>query len=452
MVVDCIWILIAAAIVFKVAQRSFSRGFCLAIALLVSLPPDLDIATVFTVHRAILVVLALCWLRGPRRGAASGPMPFLRAVILILCAHAVSLLLSISPGLSLKDCLAFGTEVMLFYWMAGSALTTPESALGALRALVYGLAVVALITLGERYIGVDLPVILFSHFHYLNDRFQSTYPHAILLGYAMAMGMPIALSLLDFAPSKWEKRVMMLIVILTAVACFLADSRGGWIGIAIAGLISVLLGTKQTRKRCLWAFVFAIIIIAIKPGIRDTIVDRYTETFVIKGSYKEVSYSYRWKLWYVAFSEISQSPERFLFGYGGLSTQMMDLSRYFAREEGGTAVKIGFTSWDNNYASDLIEFGVVGLGIEIIIYALIIVCLLKNWRAAKGNMKGILAGLIAACLVYLFAGSNVYIFSVQLKFLFWTVVAIGCVALKPKVAGARLMAKPTQSGSLSLAQ
>jgi O-antigen ligase len=450
MFVDALWIFFAAAIVYKRAQANFSKGFCLAIALFVVLPPDLDIATLITVHRAILAVLFICWLQGPRRRAASGPMPFLKALVVILCAHAMSLLLSITPGWSLKDLLAFAAEIVLFYWMAGAAFATEEAAVAGLRALVYGLAVVALITLGERYLGVDLPVVLFSHFHYLGDRFQSTYPHAILLGFAMAMGMPIALSLLDLAASKWEKRVMMTIVFLTAVACFLADSRGGWIGMAFAAVISFVLGTRQTRKRCVWVLALTLAVIAVRPGIRDTIVDRYWET-TLPGSYKELSYAYRWTLWYVAYSEISKSPERFLFGYGGVSTESMDLSKYFAHEEGGTATKIGYTSWDNNYASDLIEFGVVGLGLEIIIFALIMIRLLSNWRKAKGNVKGLLAGLIASCVVYLFAMSNVFIFSAQLKFLFWAVVAIGCVALKPKIAGARLPAKETQSGSFSLA-
>jgi hypothetical protein len=451
MLFDFFWILIVGTIVFKVARNNFRKGFCLALALFVSLPPDLDIATVFTVHRVILVVLLLCWMQDPQRRAASGRIPFLGMLVLILSAHGVSLILSITPGSSLKDLLAFGTEIVLFYWIAGSTLKDPEAAVAALRALVYGLTAVAVITLGERYIGIDLPVVLFSHFHYLGDGFQSTYPHRILLGYAMAMGMPIALSLLDLAPSKRAKWVMWLIVVLMAVACFLADSRGGWIGMVIAGLISVILGTKQTRKRAVWIVVLAIATVALRPGIRDTIVDRYWETF-LPGSYKERSYAYRWTLWYVAYSEICKSPERFLFGYGGLSTESMDLSRYFGHEEGGTAVKIGFTSWDNNYASDLIEFGTVGVGIETIAYALIVICIFGRWRKAKGNLKGVLAGLLAACFVYLFARSNVFIFSVQLKFMFWTVAAIGCVALKAQVAGTKVLVKRTQSGSFSLVQ
>jgi O-antigen ligase len=457
---DIVLILVAAGAVFIVAQQSFSKGTCVAIALLVALSPDLDIATFLTVHRVILAVLMLLWLQRPGGRAVAGRMPFVSILVVILAAHIVSLTISLTPselvvpeprGSSLKDCIAFAVEILLFYKVVGSTLTTPAAGLAALRALVYGLAAVAVVALLERYFRIILPVILFSHFRYLMDGIQSTYPHRILLGYAMAMGMPVALSLLDLAPTKRQKSMMWLVVILTAVACFLADSRGGWIGMAIGGAISFLLGTAQTRKRCLWVVLFALATIVIKPGVRDTIVDRYTETFD-KGSYKETSYSYRWKLWHVAFSEINKSPERFFFGYGGQSTQSMDLSQYFEHEQGGTAVKIGFTSWDNHYAADLIEFGWVGLGIEIILYVSILCGLLRRWRDAKGIMRGVLGGLIAVCAIYFFAKSNVYIFSAQLNFVFWTVVVVGCVAFRPQPAAARLLVKRREAESFSLAQ
>jgi O-antigen ligase len=457
---DIVLILIAAIAVFVVAQKSFSKGTCVAIALLVSLSPDLDIGTVLTVHRVILAVLLLFWLQGPQGSSLRSRMPFVSILVVILGSHIVSAMISITPseltvpepkGSSLKDCIAFAVEILLFYKLVGSTLTTPKAGLAALRALVYGLAAVAVVAVIERYFRIILPVILFSHFRYLLDGIQSTYPHRILLGYAMAMGMPVALSLLDLAPTKRQKLLMWGVVVLTAVACFLADSRGGWIGMVIAGAISFLLGTGQTRKRCLWVIAFALATLVLKPGVRDTIVDRYVETFDT-GSYKERSYSYRWKLWNVAFGEIGKSPERMLFGYGGQSTQGMDLSQYFGHEEGGTAVKIGFTSWDNNYAGDLIEYGWVGLGLEIFLYASIVLGLLKRWQAAKGEMKGVLAGLIAVCVIYLFAMSNVYIFSAQLKFVFWTAVVVGCVAFRPQAARRRLPVRRRVAEPVSVTQ
>src|SRR5260370_38588711 len=125
-------------------------------------------------------------------------------------------------------------EILLFYKVVGSTLTTPAAGLAALRALVYGLAAVAVITLVERYFRIIIPVILFSQFRYLGDGIQATYPHRILLGYAMAMGMPVALSLLALPPTNGKKSMMCLIVILTAIACFLVSARGVWTGMALA--------------------------------------------------------------------------------------------------------------------------------------------------------------------------------------------------------------------------
>src|SRR5882757_8733896 len=209
MMFDIVLILVAAGAVYIVAQKSFSKGTCVAIALLVSLPPDLAIATFATVHRVILAVLMLLWFQRPRGGGVVERMPFVSILVVILGSHIVSAMVSVTPsdlmvpeprGSSLKDCIAFAMEILLFYKVVGSTLITPAAGLAALRALVYGLAAVAVVTLIERYFRIILPVILFSQFRYLGDGIQATYPHRILLGYAMAMAMPVALSLLDLAP------------------------------------------------------------------------------------------------------------------------------------------------------------------------------------------------------------------------------------------------------------
>src|SRR5260221_11979219 len=109
----------------------------------------------------------------------------------------------------------------------------------------------------------------------------------------------------------------------------------------------------------------------------------------------------------------------------------MGLNKYIEHEQGGTEVKIRFTSWDNPYAADLIEYGVVGLALEIILYALILRYLFKRWLGAKGNVKGVLGGLIAVCVIFFFAKSNGYIFSAQLIFGFCTVSLVGVGAFTP---------------------
>jgi len=139
---------------------------------------------------------------------------------------------------------------------------------------------------------------------------------------------------------------------------------------------------------------------------------------------KGASYEYRWILWRVAASEINVAPARLLFGYGGYSTEFMDLSRYFERQRGGTAAKIGHTSWDNQYAADLIEFGYVGLIAECVLYATILCHLINLWLGAVGPARATMGAITVSCGVFLFAMSNVYIFAPQLRFMFWILVAV----------------------------
>jgi O-antigen ligase len=103
----------------------------------------------------------------------------------------------------------------------------------------------------------------------------------------------------------------------------------------------------------------------------------------------------------------------------------MDLSQFFGPEQGGTTSLIGFTSWDNNYACDLIELGTTGFILEIILFFTIVKALFKNWRESDRGSRVLQGGIMVACLVFMYAMTTVDIFSPQLKFLFWPLVAVG---------------------------
>ena len=167
-------------------------------------------------------------------------------------------------------------------------------------------------------------------------------------------------------------------------------------------------------------------ILVLRPGVRDTIRNLYTATFD-EDSQKGGSYQTRWQLWTVAWKEIQVSPNRFLFGYGPASTESMDLSHYWYGTEGwsSSVSKIGYTSWDNNYACDLIELGMVGLVLEAILFLSIVRTLVENWHRSDPDNRVLQGGIAVACLVFMFAMTNVFIFAPQLKYLFWALVAIG---------------------------
>jgi len=194
----------------------------------------------------------------------------------------------------------------------------------------------------------------------------------------------------------------------------------------MAGAILLVLGSKQMRKTFVMIAILSVVVIATRPGVRETLVSAISTTVgADKDSLKRKSYEYRWKLWEVAYSEVKKSPERFLFGYGGLSTEEMDLSDYFDKESGGSTALLGFTSWDNQQACDLIEFGFMGFGLEVILFLAVLWKLLTLWKSSKGVDRTIMAAFISIAVIYYYARSNVYLFSPQLKCLFWALVACG---------------------------
>jgi hypothetical protein len=426
---DVFLIALIAWAVLRATRRSLADGFPFAAALLVLLPGQLCVdlpgaLPEITVHRVILAILAIRWGQAPAPGPAPTQLGQRLAFALLLVSRVISDALSVTPIASLKDLLAFSLETVFYFQLARFALAAPDAGRKTLRAVTISLAVVAGIAFVERYWAVSLPLLAIPNFKYLGDGIQSSYPHRILLGYAMAMGTPLALLMLDEAATPAARRAWWLVLGAVIGACFFADSRGGWIGMSLGGVLSFVTGSRRTRRRCLAIAALAALTVLVRPGIRETIVSRIEDTYA-QDSYKAVSYRYRWLLWHVSFSEVERSPIRLLFGYGGLSTESMDLSQYFLAEEGGTTGKIGFTSWDNHYASDLMEFGLLGLTLELSLYAAFVLHLLRNWRGASVEARPVIQTTLVASMILMFARTNVYIFGEPLRFLFWTIVAVG---------------------------
>ena len=428
-----LWVVIAGA-------KSSVKGFCVATGLLVALPETLRIETggslpELTVHRILLLLLLAQSFASPmqKRGRA----PLFGLLLLAFTARGVSLLLSVTPGPSFKNLLGYLLEVVVFYRIAYTIVKSDrEAIIGTTRALVGGLAVVAAAITLDRYTSLNPLTAVFSGLPEDSYGAQGTYPHRILFGYAMAMGAPLAICLLDLPSRRSTKILLWAGLCLMVAACYFATSRGPWIGLGLAIAVVGILGGRLQRKRCLWIAIFAAVACLLRPGIWETIANKYGATFDT-ATQKGKSYEYRYRLWYVAGSEISKSPERLLFGYGGLSTESMDLSSYFEAQAGETKDKLGYTSWDSRYACDLIEFGTVGFALSIIIFVCIPLKLFRAWRDSEAVARSQLVGVVAAIAVFVFAQTNVDIFSVQLKFLFWTVAAVGFGSVRKNYEMAR---------------
>jgi hypothetical protein len=106
----------------------------------------------------------------------------------------------------------------------------------------------------------------------------------------------------------------------------------------------------------------------------------------------------------------------------------MDLAHYFPAGAGGSTSKIGFTSWDNQLACDLIESGTLGFLATVGFLFTISVTSLRRLRQFPEE-TALRVGLLAAITAYLVALISVGMFSVQLTILFW---AVACLAVHPQ--------------------
>jgi O-antigen ligase len=246
------------------------------------------------------------------------------------------------------------------------------------------------------------------------------------MGYAMAMGVPLSLALASYEKEAKPRRIMYSITLLLIGANYFSMSRGPWLGLLFATIGMAVFCGKATRKKLLFLVVLTAAVCILRPGVRDSITNLCRGTFD-PDSEKNSDYQYRWQLWGVAWDQIRLSPVRLLFGYGPDSAEGMDLSDYWHGEEGSTSsiTKIGFTSWDNNYACDLIQLGILGFLTEIALHLSIVKTLLDNWRSSNPDNRILQGGIAVACLVFMFAMTNVFIFAPQLKYLFWALVAVG---------------------------
>jgi O-antigen ligase len=330
------------------------------------------------------------------------------------------------PGL--KTVFSYAIEGVLFYVLVSEYVQSETDINKLLSAICYGLTGVAALATVEKYWRFNLFNELLR-LPGLERDVVSTYPHRILLGYAMVMGVAVAMVLSVDLQNKQKKHTMYLVTLLLACAAYFSMSRGPWLGLILTLVILAAIGGKHVRRKVGSIALFAAALLVLRPGVRDTVSSLYSETFD-EDSAKGGSYETRWQLWTIAWKEIQVSPGRFLFGFGPVSTENMDLTDYFRDHEGygSSMAKIGYTSWDNNYANDLIELGVIGFLVELLLLARIVYVLITNWFRSDPEGRVFQAGVTVGCLIFMFAMTNVFIFSPQLKYLFWALVCIGSIS------------------------
>ena len=433
----CLTALFAMALI--AFSKSYITGVCASVTILVAasegirinLPNDIP---PLSIHRLVLVIwFVQYFIRGRPRTIGRSYPPAYSLLVLLLCSKLISAFLSTHPTHSLKDWIGILFEQLLFYNLAFRSIVGFDDAIRVTKAAVIGLGIAGMIAFYEYYSGVNIaahidPTIPNS----IDEGILGTFRHRILLGYAMAMLIPLSLVIAQSYTTGMRRHFYRAVCLLGLAVCYFSNSRGPWLGAALGLAVLGYLAGKRVRKLLITLFVLSLAVLILRPGVRSTISSLILSTGNAD-SLRGGSFSYRNELWRVAFSEISKSPIRILFGYGGLSTEFMNLYDQF--QFGGNVVRTGYSSWDNQYAGNLIEYGFVGFTLEFSAYIIIVTRLWKRLKKISTTDKDFRAALLASIVIYLWALSNVWMFAIQIKFLFWTITAASfLLANAPPVA------------------
>jgi O-antigen ligase len=391
----------------------------------IQLPGDLPD---LTFHRLALLCLLFFWFQNRSTWERARPIALFGWFIFWAITHFLATIFTeISFAASLKRFLDFVLEVSLFYVVVATTIREPDQALRVLRAVWVGLLVVAVLAFIEKYTRfnpVDAFVPDYTRRDTAGSDINSTYPHRILLGTAMAMAWPLAFAMMFIGPARARvsPTALWISVILFLSACYFAMSRGPWLATIMAGAVLVVLGSRQIRRKLLLVGALAGLMLIIRPGVWDSISSLAMST-TDDNSVKASSYKYRLELWKIAWAKVTESPLRLLVGCGPGVGEQQELDWEVSWR--GTERQI--ESWDNHYAYDLYQAGLPGLLATFGLYAAAFLMVFRARAGTDENGRTIAACFLASVLVLIFMMSNVLIFAKQLNFLFWFLIPAGTV-------------------------
>lgn len=421
-------------------RRDFIQGLCYAVFLCVSvstyvrieMPGGLPQLTIF---RLVLLSVFIFWLRRRDSRTSIRSTPFSKAFVFWVLANMVSLLSTqIHFVTSLKYYLDFVLEEWGFYILIATSIRRREDGLRLLRSLLYGVTLVAILACVQKYTGWN-PVDLLGPQDETGSRrdIVATYQHRILLGTGMAMGLPLAFAWMTLGRQGHRRLAIWMAIGLLAAASYFSQSRGPWLGACLASVVLLWLGSPWVRKGLVCLAALSLMVLVTRPGVWDTIFDK-AEATLDKDSFKGGTYRYRLELWRVAWNEVSQSPLQLLFGYGPGCASEIKLEQnlsYRSNEE------YEIWSWDNEFAYDLFQSGIVGLMAVGGLYLGVLMRIRELWKRAQPEDRDPLACLLASGCVFIFMMSNVLIFAKQLDFVFWTATVVALSFRFPKEELAR---------------
>lgn len=428
-------ITIIVLILFQRYRSGYFKGVCSSVFLLIFCPNNLSLEfgiefPSVTASRVIILLMMVFWISNINKKHFGSGIPFFNLLILITLSLGVSNVFSENLLVSMKRYGYFIIESLLLFVIIATSINQDEDIKVLIKAITFSLLLAAFSGIAERFTGFNVTTIFGSNHAYefeaireavtSSDGVISTYQHRILFGIAMSELIVFSLYQVIKSSTFLDKLLWWLSVLTASIALYYSFSRGPWLSIAAAGIMTLAARQRQFLKQFLLLGIIAISLIIIRPGVLSTLEDVYSTSKKAE-TVKGASMRWRFKVLYTAIDQIFYKGSAYIlfFGHG-------DGSHLFLKFE-PILLETGhygdLTSWDNEFAVILFERGIIGFTLFVLLYLKL---LSSAWRyLRKGNANGdeMLLCLLSMTII-IFMKTNVKIFAQQINYLEFISIAL----------------------------
>jgi hypothetical protein len=252
-------------------------------------------------------------------------------------------------------------------------------------------------------------------------RVRSTFGHPILFGGALAMSIPLALSLLTLSRTIVRKAFLWICVALMFLNIYKTGSRGPWLALVMTLVLILLFGTGQIRRYVVVLVLLSATVLLVRPGVWETIVNLYGATMDSESA-QGASYEWRYALYRITFEHLDEHPDRAIWGYGPESFFYLGWQGQF---QGST---VAFESCDSSVAALLAETGYIGCFLVVFLLGKAALVTFLECRKLPSPSNGLLLAFFVNLCTFCFLMTNVAIFGWgQQNYLLWIVIAMAMI-------------------------
>lgn len=395
-----------------------------------------------TTRRLAIVVLFFLFLGGKAVVRKGFPLKWL--IVLAIVWTAASTVGSLSFATSAKQFVAQGIEFYLVYYIFITTITRIETvekiALGLVLAVglccIFGVmeayahwTIMSLFPeeLLDRY-GPGTSLVYFSEDRGL--RVQSTFPHPILFGDAIAMTIPIGFYLLSKCKNTLHRKLVWIALPLMFWNVYKTGSRGAWLATGIGMTLLFILLRKRVRKYILIFTAVGASVLVIRPGVWESLYNMYLATQDPTNPLG-MSYDFRYALSHAVQNAVQKDFARALFGYGLGTFRELGLVVEFRDTQHATTYR--WYTCDSSWILMLYETGYGGLLIVMTILFKPLVSIFRRYRRTALHERQLSATLFTSMLTFYFSMLSVsaYVWG-QPGVMLWIVISIAVASGRVK--------------------